>query len=63
LDVFQTEPYRPNGGDLRALENVILTPHLASNTVAACERMARAAWSNIEFCERGEIARMTLAPH
>ncbi|MBN1556982.1 MAG: hypothetical protein JW951_02410 [Lentisphaerae bacterium] len=45
LDVYEHEPYTPIDPqrDLRTLSNVILTPHLGSSTVEACERMARAA--------------------
>ncbi len=45
LDVFEHEPYRPAhpGKDLRVLDNVIMTAHLASSTTDACHRMATAA--------------------
>ena len=44
LDVFANEPYRPVSPDkdLRKLNNVVLTPHAASNTVESNERMAKA---------------------
>jgi lactate dehydrogenase-like 2-hydroxyacid dehydrogenase len=55
LDVFETEPYRPVAPerDLRALSNVLMTPHIGSSTVDACQRMATLALENI---------RRTLAP-
>ena len=49
LDVFQTEPYVPEspGKDLRTLENVVLTPHVASNTRESNFRMAKACLENV----------------
>ena len=49
LDVFGAEPYKPavEGQDLRKLPNVVLTPHVASNTHEANARMARAALQNV----------------
>src|SRR5262249_20220325 len=48
LDVFEREPYVPfeGDGDLRSLPNVILTPHVGSNTAAANRRMAERALQN-----------------
>ena len=45
LDVFACEPYVPAAGtgDLRSLSNVVLTPHVGSNTVEANRRMAERA--------------------
>jgi phosphoglycerate dehydrogenase-like enzyme len=62
LDVFTREPYAPvdGGGDLRSLPNVILTPHVGSNTVQANRRMAERALRNIALAEAGEFARMDL---
>ncbi len=62
LDVFEREPYQPvdPGRDLRALPNVILTPHAASNTGEANRRMAECALGNIALAEAGEFARMDL---
>jgi phosphoglycerate dehydrogenase-like enzyme len=49
LDVFKREPYMPQhpDKDLRTLENVIMTPHIGSSTLEACERMAKCALQNI----------------
>jgi phosphoglycerate dehydrogenase-like enzyme len=62
LDVFEREPYAPaeGGGDLRSLPNVILTPHVGSNTVAANRRMAERALQNIVHAEARAFARMDL---
>lgn len=49
LDVYKQEPYQPQSPqrDLRTLCNVVLTPHVGSNTAAANEAMARAALQNV----------------
>jgi phosphoglycerate dehydrogenase-like enzyme len=62
LDVFAQEPYAPveGAGDLRSLTNVILTPHVGSNTVEANRRMAERALQNIALAERRAFARMDL---
>jgi lactate dehydrogenase-like 2-hydroxyacid dehydrogenase len=62
LDVFVREPYAPakGSGDLRSLENVILTPHVGSNTVESNRRMAERALQNIQFAQAGEFHRMDL---
>ena len=60
LDVFAREPYVPaaGGGDLRSLSNVMLTPHVGSNTVESNRRMAERALMNIQFAQAGQFERM-----
>ncbi len=62
LDVFMREPYEPAapGKDFRSLPNVILTPHVGSSTVEACERMARRALRNLALAEAGRLSEMDL---
>jgi lactate dehydrogenase-like 2-hydroxyacid dehydrogenase len=61
LDVFQNEPYQPMTPekDLRTLPNVVLTPHVASNTREANDRMAKACLDNIANFFNGHIDRLT----
>lgn len=61
LDVFEHEPYRPiaPGKDLRALPNVLLTPHVASNTAEANQRMAAACLENARNFFGGNAAQLT----
>ena len=49
LDVYNTEPYSPEKGqkDLRLWNRVVLTPHIASDTTEANQRMARVALENV----------------
>jgi phosphoglycerate dehydrogenase-like enzyme len=62
LDVFACEPYTPadEDRDLRALPNVILTPHVGSNTVEANRRMGESALHNIVLAEARDFKRMNL---
>jgi len=62
LDVFAHEPYVPAepAADLRSLANVIMTPHVASNTAEANRRMAERALQNIALAESGAFDRMDL---
>jgi phosphoglycerate dehydrogenase-like enzyme len=60
--VFAHEPYEPldRALDLRTLPNVILTPHIGSNTADANRRMAERALQNVRFGEAGDFAAMDL---
>lgn len=62
LDVFEREPYVPvdPSRDLRTLENVVLTPHMGSNTVEANRRMGQRALHNIAMAQAAEYQRMDL---
>jgi D-3-phosphoglycerate dehydrogenase / 2-oxoglutarate reductase len=66
LDVFEREPYEPvdPSRDLRSLEQVILVPHIGSNTADANRRMAERAMRNIDLAIAGDIRAMDLLnPH
>lgn len=62
LDVFEKEPYSPISinKDLRTLKNVIMTPHVASSTQEACNRMGLRALANIRLAEEGKYQDMDL---
>jgi len=61
LDVFENEPYRPvvPGKDLRTLDNVVLTPHIGSNTREANRRMAELCLENVRHFFAGDLDRLT----
>lgn len=61
LDVFAVEPYQPvhPDKDLRQLENVVLTPHIGSNTRAANQRMATACLTNVRHFLAGQWDQLT----
>ena len=58
LDVFVRELYVPaeGDGDFRSLPNVILTPHVGSNTIESNRRMAERALQNVQFALAGARA-------
>ncbi|MBI5687890.1 MAG: hypothetical protein HZC54_22695 [Verrucomicrobia bacterium] len=60
LDVFEREPYVPAhpGKDLRKLENVVLTPHVGSNTREANRRMAEASLENVRCFLAGKLDKL-----
>ncbi len=60
LDVFEREPYVPAhpDKDLRKLENVVLTPHVGSNTREANRRMAESALENVRCFLAGKLDRL-----
>lgn len=62
LDVFESEPYQPvhPDKDLRRLPNVVLTPHIGSNTVEANRRMGEACVANARHFLEGRIDRLSL---
>lgn len=61
LDVFENEPYQPVAPDkdLRTLSNMVLTPHVGSNTREANQRMAKASLENVRNFFAGNAAQMT----
>ena len=62
LDVFEREPYQPvdPARDLRTLPNVLLLPHVGSNTLEANCRMAERALRNVRLAVAGDVAGMDL---
>jgi len=62
LDVFKDEPYVPQcaAKDLRTVDNIMMTPHIGSSTVEACNRMAKSALQNIKFCSNKQIDKMNI---
>jgi lactate dehydrogenase-like 2-hydroxyacid dehydrogenase len=61
LDVFENEPYKPVSphGDLRTLDNIVLTPHIGSNTLQANQRMARACLENVSNFLAGRAEKLS----
>jgi glyoxylate reductase len=60
LDVFEHEPHVPPA--LRALENVVLVPHIGSASVATRTRMAVMAAENLVAVLRGEYTPYVVNP-
>lgn len=62
LDVFEIEPYQPiqPDKDLRRFPNVVLTPHVGSNTAEANRRMGEACVENVRHFLAGKIDRLSL---
>ena len=61
LDVTDPEPMPPDD-PLLALDNVIVTPHIASASVATRSRMAMLAAENLVAALRGEVPEHTVNP-
>jgi lactate dehydrogenase-like 2-hydroxyacid dehydrogenase len=60
LDVFEHEPAVPD--ELRALPNVVMTPHLGGAADEAQDAMREATWRNLEaFATRGAPVQPVLA--
>ena len=55
LDVFRDEPRVPEA--YRALDNVVLTPHLGSGTRETRQAMSRMVWDDIERVATGQPPR------
>ncbi len=64
LDVYENEPYRPvaAGKDLRVLPNVVLSPHVGSNTLQANRRMALRCLRNVRLFVAGKIQELDRVP-
>lgn len=62
LDVFDREPYEPQGADLRELDNVVLTPHCASNTAEANARMAGICIDSCVALKSSQFENIALIP-
>lgn len=62
LDVFINEPYKPVAAnkDLRDLSNVVLTPHIGSNTVECSARMTERVVRNIRLARKEQFDRMDI---
>jgi len=53
LDVFETEPFRPDN-PLAAMSNVVLTPHISAGTRDALKTKMRALFQNVQRFFKGE---------
>lgn len=60
LDVFETEPYVPidPAKDLRTLPNVVLTPHIGSNTRQSNRNMAEMSLANCRAFLDGDLGSL-----
>lgn len=52
LDVYENEPEVPDA--LKALENVVLLPHMGTSTLEVREKMGRVAVENLRAALAGE---------
>lgn len=64
LDVFENEPYAPvdPDKDLRTLPNVVLTPHVGSNTRQSNRNMALMSLENCRAFFAGDYGRLASVP-
>jgi lactate dehydrogenase-like 2-hydroxyacid dehydrogenase len=62
LDVFENEPYEPvnTGKDIRKLDNVLLTPHIGSSTIEACNRMALCCIENVKAAYNKDYNKLNI---
>jgi lactate dehydrogenase-like 2-hydroxyacid dehydrogenase len=60
LDVFAHEPYQPvhPDKDLRKLVNMVLTPHIGSNTREANARMAESCLASVRSFFKGDLSQL-----
>ena len=63
--MFEREPYVPvqPDKDLRKLQNVVLTPHIGSNTREANRRMAESALENVRYFLAGKLDQLARVDH
>jgi|SRR5690625_1281314 len=64
LDVFENEPYEPvkKEMDLRSLSNVVLTPHVGSNTDFCSKRITERVLQNIRLARDNKYEQMDIVP-
>jgi phosphoglycerate dehydrogenase-like enzyme len=62
LDVFRSEPIEPDN-PLLALDNVVVTPHLAWHTPETLERSLGVAFENCRRIRDGEPLLHEIVPH